>query len=82
MALKVGDKVSVLDTESTYSIKVGDVGTVVDITGIFVTVQFQGRHLNQCLFHYQLQPIDEVIRVDCRKPSIFKRVCMYLRGKI
>ena len=29
-----------------------------------------------------IEPVDEVIRVDCHKPNIFKRVCMYLRGKI
>ena len=82
MAIKVGDKVQVLDIESTYFIKVGDMGTVVEIIGGTVCVYFQGRHLNQYFSTYPLQPVDEVIRVDCHKPNIFKRVCMYLRGKI
>ena len=82
MAIKVGDKVQVLDTECTYSIKVGDVGTVKEILSGLVVVEFHSRSVTQWLSPYQLQPVDEVIRVDCHKPSIFKRVFMYLRGKI
>ena len=82
MTLKVGDKVRVLDAECTYSIKVGDVGTVVEPIHNYIRVYFTKYKVHQNFEEYQLQPVDEVIRVDCHKPNIFKRVCMYLRGKI
>ena len=82
MAIKVGDKVQVLDTEGTYYIKAGDVGIVKELVGGTVWCVFGSAKVGQILLPYQLQPVDEVIRVDCHKPNIFKRVCMYLRGKI
>lgn len=83
MTLKVGDKVQVLDTELCRKcIKVGDAGYVVDSPIRVNRVYFPEYKIYQYFYGYQLQPVDEVIRVDCHKPSIFKRVCMYLRGKI
>ena len=82
MTLKVGDKVQVLDTKGTYRVKVGDVGTVVKPIHNYIRVYFPKYKIRQHFDEYQLQPVDEVIRVDCHKPNIFKCVCMYLRGKI
>ena len=82
MTIKVGDTVSVLDTECTVWVEVGDTGTVVEPLYNYTRVYFPKYKLYQHFDDYQLQPVDEVIRVDCHKPNIFKRVFNYLRGKI
>ena len=81
MELKVGDKVSVLDTEGIWIVGVGDVGIVQEITTSGLTeVYFSKYKLVQYFDSYQLQPVSEVIKVDCHKPNVLQRIWNYLRG--
>lgn len=84
MELKVGDKVSVLDTELLRGyIRVGDVGVVTDLGGLGGTclkVQFPQYDCEQYIYTYQVQPVSEVIKVNCHKPNVLQRIWNYLRG--
>ena len=81
MGLKVGDKVSVLDTELLYSeVRVGDVGVVTRLLGHYLEVDFPQYGYEQVIYTYQVQPVSEVIKVDCHKPNVLKRIWNYLRG--
>lgn len=81
MKLQVGDEVSVLDTEGSTVSKVGDIGTVMEITSYgLIKVYLSAHNLAQYFENYQVQPVSEVIKVDCRKPNVLKRICNYLRG--
>ena len=82
MEFKAGDKVSVLDTEGTFDIQVGDVGVVSDYQKEprWIRVYFPKYGFCQNLDAYQVQPVSEVIKVDCHKPNVLKRIWNYLRG--
>ena len=80
MEFKVGDKVSVLDTKLLYDAHVGDVGIVTRVLGRYLEVDFPQCGYEQYVYPHQVQPVSEVIKVDCHKPNVLQRIWNHLRG--
>lgn len=82
MSLQVGDRVQVLNTDCISTrVQVGDVGVVVSyIMQGYTKVYFDSINLYQYFLTDQINPVTEVIKVNCRKPSVLQRIWNYLRG--
>lgn len=80
MGLKVGDKVRVVDTSMTFNIEPNTVGTVALVSEGTVCVKFPNRVGGQYVRPNHVQPVSEVIKINCHKPNVLQRICNYLRG--
>lgn len=82
MTLKIGDQVQVLNTDYiSRRVQVGDVGVVVSSTHqVYTKVYFESINLYQYFNTDQIKPLNEVIKVNCRKPNVLQRIWNYLRG--
>lgn len=80
MGLKVGDKVRVVDTSLTHGIELNAIGTVALIGERVLYIKFPDWIVGQYVRHNHVELVSEVIKVNCHKPNVLKRICNYLRG--